>query len=182
MSGEALCPGCGVVLPEFDGPTHPYIGASPACWALYGELLAYEYGELGYPECHRLTVDAYAAQHPGKREPRSIRSVATHLSGLYLVLERGFDGPAATALKNRVVEAEPGFKWLNPPATNGALTVQDVLEMRSEMPHCDAVEAWASSVWGLWGLHHSTVRDWVEDALERVGQNNLRTPDGLPKA
>ncbi len=182
MSGEALCAGCGVVLPEFDGPTHPYIGASPACWALYGELLTYEYGELGYPECHRLTVDAYAAQHPGKREPRSIRSVATHLSGLYLVLERGFDGPAATALKNRVVEAEPGFKWLNPPATNGALTVQDVLEMRSEMPHCDAVEAWARSVWGIWEPHHSTVRDWVEDALEKVGQNNLRTPDGLPKA
>jgi len=65
---------------------------------------------------------------------------------------------------------------------SGALTVQDVLEMRREMPHCDAVEAWARSVWDAWELHHSTVRDWVEGALEKVGQNNLRTPDGLPKA
>jgi hypothetical protein len=168
MSGEAPCPGCGVVLAEWGGPTHPYIASSPACWAVYGELLAHEYAELGYPECHRLTVDAYAAQHPGKREARSIRSVATHLSGLYLVLERGLDGPAATAMKNRVVATEPGFKWLNPPATNGALTVRNVLEMRQEMAHCDAIEAWGRSVWETWELHHATVRDWVESALEKA--------------
>lgn len=170
MRGEAHCPGCGVVLPEFDGPTHPYIGANAACWALYGELLTHEYGEIGYPECHRLTVDAYAAQHPGNREPRSIKSVGTHLSGLYLVLERGLDGPAATALKNQVLATEPGFKWLNPPATDGGLTVQDVLEMRREIPHCDVIEAWGRSVWETWELHHATVRDWVEGALEKADE------------
>jgi hypothetical protein len=168
MSGEAPCPGCGVVLAAYDGPIHPYIGSSPACWALYGELLAHEYADLGYPQCHRLTVDAYAVQHPGTREQRSILSVGTHLSGLYLVLERGLDGPAATALKNRVVATDPAFKWLNPPATDGALTSEDVLEMRSEMPHCDAIEAWARSVWETWELHHATVRDWVEGALDKA--------------
>lgn len=166
MSGGAPCPGCGVVLSEFDGPTHPNIAASAACWALYGELLTHEYAELGYPECHRLTVDAYAAQHPGRRDQRSINSVGTHLSGLYLVLERGLDGPAATAMKNRVAEAEPGFGWLNPPRPNGALTVADVLSMRDEVRHCEAVEAWARSVWAGWELHHETVRGWVERALD----------------
>jgi hypothetical protein len=170
MSGGAPCPGCGVVLPEYDGPTHPYIGASAACWALYGELLAHEYADLGYPECHRLTVDAYAAQHPGTREPRSVQSVGTHLSGLYLVLERGFDGPAATALKNRVLAAKPRFLWLNPPHSDQALTVQDVLSMRREMRHCDAIEAWARSVWESWALHHEAVRDWVEGSLDKVAQ------------
>jgi hypothetical protein len=156
------------VLPDYDGPTHPYIGANAACWALYGELLAHEYAELGYPECHRLTVDAYAAQHPGRREPRSIQSVGTHLTGLYLVLERGLEGPTATALKNRVIETKPRFMWLNPPRTASAITVQDVLEMRRAMPHCDAIEAWARSVWQAWELHHATVREWVEGALERA--------------
>jgi hypothetical protein len=170
MSGEAPCSGCGVVLPKYNGPTHPYIGASAACWALYGELLAHEYAELGYPECHRLTVDAYAVQHPGKRESRSIQSVGTHLTGLYLTQERGLDGPAATALKNRVLATNPRFVWLNPPHPPDALTVQDVLEMRNEMPHCDAVEAWARSVWEAWALHHQTVSGWVEGALEKVGQ------------
>jgi Family of unknown function (DUF5946) len=170
MSGGAPCPGCGVVLPEYDGPTHPYIGASAACWALYGELLAYEYGEIGYPECHRLTIDAYAAQHPGKRDPRSIRSLATHLSGLYLVLERGLDGPAATALKNRVLAANPRFAWLQPPQLDRALNVGDVLEGRSEIRHCDTIETWARTVWQAWELHHSTVAEWVEGALEKVEQ------------
>jgi hypothetical protein len=170
MSGEAPCPGCGVVLPEYDGPTHPYIGASAACWALYGELLAHQYAELGYPECHRLTLDAYAVQHPGKREARSIKSVATHLCGLYLVLERGLDGPAATALKNRVVAAEPRFMWLNPPGQAEALTVKDVLETRSDIRHCDAIETWARSVWATWELHHETVAKWVEGALEKAAQ------------
>jgi hypothetical protein len=170
MSGGAPCPGCGVVLPEYDGPTHPYIAANAACWALYGELLAYEYGQLGYPECHRLTVDAYAVQHLVRRERRTIESLGTHLSGLYLVLERGMDGPQATAFKNRVATAKPGFKWLNPPSPASALNVWDVLDMRREMGHSDAVVAWARSVWEAWELHHSTVRDWVESALDKVKQ------------
>jgi len=168
MSGSAPCAGCGVVLSEYDGPTHPYIGASAACWALYGELLGYEYAELGYPECHRLTVDTYAIQHPGKRNQRSIKSVGTHLAGLYLVLERELDGPAATAMKNRVAAADPGFVWLNPPHPDGALTVRDVLAMRQKMRHCDAIEAWARSVWEGWKLHHETVQGWVEGALAKA--------------
>jgi hypothetical protein len=168
MSGGAPCPGCGVLLAEYDGPTHPYIGSSAACWALYGELLAHEYSELGFPECHRLTVDGYAAQHPGARGERSIQSVGTHLSGLYLVLERGLDGPAATALKNQVLAAEPPFRWLSPPGPGAALNVGDVLQLRHEMSHCDAIEAWGRSVWDSWSLHHAVVRGWVEDALDRV--------------
>ncbi len=49
-------------------------------------------------------------------------------------------------------------------------TVQDVLEMRNEVAHCDAIEAWARSVWDAWGIHHDTVRGWVEGALEKVEQ------------
>jgi hypothetical protein len=168
VSGEAPCPGCGLVLPEYGGPTHPYVGASAACWAVYGELLAREYGELGYPECHRLTVDAYAVQHPGHRERRSIQSLGTHLGGLYLMLERGMDGPGATALKNRVLATNPSFRWLNPPANHDGLTVMDVLHRDRTEQHCDAVERWARSVWDAWELHHETVRDWVETALEKV--------------
>ena len=29
------CPGCGALFPPQDGPTHRYIGASAACWALF---------------------------------------------------------------------------------------------------------------------------------------------------
>ena len=59
------CPGCGLELPQRDGPVHPYIGASAACWSLYGEVLTREYGDASYRSAHRLTLDAYAVQHPG---------------------------------------------------------------------------------------------------------------------
>jgi hypothetical protein len=29
------CPGCGALFPDFEGPTHRYIGASAGCWALF---------------------------------------------------------------------------------------------------------------------------------------------------
>ena len=35
---HTLCPGCQAQLAPADGPTHRYIGASPACWALYTTL------------------------------------------------------------------------------------------------------------------------------------------------
>jgi hypothetical protein len=36
--GSRLAPGCGLVLPLHSGPTHAYVGASPACWAFHGRL------------------------------------------------------------------------------------------------------------------------------------------------
>ena len=90
------CVGCGALVPDVAGPTHPYIGASRGCWAIYGEVLAKEYGEYGYPPVHGLTVDAYAAQHPGTPSRQAIQSVAVHLIALYLVLERGYGFARAT--------------------------------------------------------------------------------------
>ena len=91
MDHDALipCAGCGAIVPNTDGPTHRYIGASPGCWQRYGQLLAREYGEYAYPDEHRLTVDAYAVQHPGVPGKQSSQSVAVHLMSLCLVLERG---------------------------------------------------------------------------------------------
>jgi hypothetical protein len=168
VSGEAQCPGCGLVLPDHDGPTHPHVGSSPACWALYGEVLALQYGRLGYPQCQRLTVDAYAVQHPGRRGPASIRSMGLHLCGLSLVFEHHADGPGATALTNQVLAGNPHFVWLPPPVPNGEVTVLDVLESESPDHHCAAVESWARSVWEAWELHHATVRDWVEPVLAEL--------------
>ena len=67
------CPGCGLALPARpDAPKHPYVGASAECWAVYGEVLAREYEDPAYFRVHQLTVDAYAVQHPGAPERRSI--------------------------------------------------------------------------------------------------------------
>ncbi|WP_217429780.1 DUF5946 family protein, partial [Sphingomonas bacterium] len=86
-----------MALPAATGPAHGYLGASPACWARYGELLAREYGDPAYMAAHRLTVDAYCAQHPGEPERRTIQSAHVHLVGLHLTLERDWPGKRVRA-------------------------------------------------------------------------------------
>jgi hypothetical protein len=155
------CPGCGLDLPSSSGPTHPYIGASAACWALYGELLAREYEELNLPEGHRLTVDAYAVQHPGRPERRSIQSVTIHLIALHLVLERDEPPATVTARMGELMARLPALTWLDPPTPNGTLTVEHVLAASPEEHHRRARE-WAADVWTAWRPYHKLVRGWAE--------------------
>lgn len=154
------CPGCGQRYPACDGPVHPYIGGSAGCWAAYGRVLEREYGEFGYPDVHRLTVDAYAAQHPGSPSRQSIQSVAVHLIGLHLVLERGAGAHEATAAIRKAV-ARGGFEWLEPPASLGAVGVGDVLDAVDLAEHEQRVRRWAAAVWAAWEPHAATVRRWA---------------------
>src|SRR5215211_597286 len=127
---RSACPGCGVLLPEAEGAAHPYLACSPACWALYGEVLAREYGDRAYFRVHQLTVDTYAVQHPGRPERRSIQSTALHLITLCLVVHGGADPADGPKLHKRLAK-RPGFDWLDPPRLIGRLTVADVHRARS---------------------------------------------------
>jgi hypothetical protein len=150
-----------------DGPTHAYIGASPACWARYGEILAREYEDPAlFSHVHQLTVDAYAVQHPGVPERRSIQSVALHLATLCLVFERGADQSDGPRLHRRIIE-RPVWHWLEPPRPNGTLTVLDVLAATSSAQHEARVRAWAENVWRAWTPHHATVRSWLDQSPPR---------------
>lgn len=159
------CPGCGLRAPVHHGPTHPYVVSSPACWAAYGEVLAREYQDQGYGALHQVTVDAYAVQHPGVPERRSIQSVALHLITLCLVMEDGADPQAGPRLHQRLA-ARASFHWLEPPRPNGSLTVADVAEATTAADHLRLVEAWARDVWQAWERHHAIVRHWIRVELD----------------
>ena len=154
----------GLVLPEREGPRHPYLGCSPACWALYGELLAREYGDPTYFQLHQLSIDTYAVQHPGVPERRSIQSVALHLITLCLVLERGAEPSDGPKLHRRLVKRQ-AFNWLEPPRPIGQMTVADVHRAPSAEEHERILYAWARDVWGAWGPHHATIHRWIKDCL-----------------
>lgn len=162
-TSSSLCPGCGVELPEFDGPVHRYIESSPACWAKYGELLAREYSDPEYMLAHRLTVDTYAAQHPGKPSPQSTQSVTVHLIALQLVLEVGEPAHRATEAIRRCVEQQT-FSWLTPPLLPARLNVMHPLAANSAAAHMLTVREWAQSVWESWVEHHAQIRTWAKGA------------------
>jgi hypothetical protein len=155
------CRGCGAVVPGMDLSGQRYIGASSGCWAVYGTVLAREYGEWRYPAIHRLTVDTYSVQHPGTPSRQSIQSVAAHLIGLLVVLELGWPAARATQAIRSAVERSERFIWLEPPRTRGDLTIADVAKAASLAEHEQVVQRWAHSVWESWRFHHATIRHWA---------------------
>lgn len=155
-----VCAGCGAGLPAHHGPVHRYIESSPACWARYGDLLAREYQDPAYMAAHRLTVDTYAVQHPGKPSSQSIQSVAVHLISLHAVLELALSSSEATSLI-KVCADRGRFAWLTPPRGAYRLNVLHPLAATTPPEHVAAVRQWAECTWDAWAQHHGQVRAWV---------------------
>jgi hypothetical protein len=155
------CPGCGVVLADPGNVAPPHAGSSPGCWAIYGDVLAREYGEWSYPPIHRLTLDTYGAQHPGERSPKSIQAMAVHLIALHLSLDRGIESKRIPAEIGRLMVDASELRWLEPPPSAGQRTVLDVAGAKDLREHSNRVEWWARSVWESWSDYHEVIRRWA---------------------
>lgn len=159
------CPGCGALVPDSDGPTHRYIGASPGCWAAYGKLSEKEASDFRYMRYHQMTVDAYWAQHPGKPSPQAIRSVAVHLVGLYLQLEREPSTEGLYAVRQRIAslgkEGKLKLTWLEPPASLDHITVLSMLGLDEPDEYGERARRWGQAVWEAWSDYHGTVGRWA---------------------
>lgn len=164
MRASVICPGCGASVPDVaEMRDDPYIGSAPGCWLLYSEVLAREYGDLRYTPAHQLTVDAYAVQHPGRPERRTARSVAIHLVGLCLSLERERGPIELPRLRQRLAPAKRVFPWLSPPDSLGEVTIVDVHDAENAEGHRATVDRWARSAWEAWSPHHAQVRAWADE-------------------
>ena len=162
-----LCPGCGAGFPDIEGPNFRYPAASiPGCWKVFGDIMAREFGEFRHPSVHRLSVDAYAAQHPGREIRQTIQSVNVHLIALCLFIERKYPAEKVTGLMRGAVHIfEDELFWLEPPDRRGKFTVLDVARAGTLQEHVELVQVWALSVWGAWSAHYSTIRSYC-DRLE----------------
>jgi hypothetical protein len=158
---DGACPGCGVVLARRGGPTHAYLGASSACWELYQRLARPSSAQPDVTRVRRLMQDAYAAQHPGVPQRRSIQSVAVHLMDLCVLLERDGEVQRSTPELGRTAPRKIlDLHWLEPPELRGTLTLIDALGTGDA--RAGRVEDWARDVWEAWQPHHATVRGWLD--------------------
>jgi CTP:molybdopterin cytidylyltransferase MocA len=159
------CAGCGArYLPQVLDETHPYIGASPACWATFGEVLAREFEDVSFGRVHRHTVDVYAVQHPGPDDRRQRQSVALHLVGICHWLEHDLDTERLNAITQRLANDDRDWPWLTPPGSY-PMTVVDLLVARDGGEHVGLVRIWAEMTWEAWSAHHDVVRGWASEAL-----------------
>ncbi len=154
------CLGCGALVPDIEGPTHEYMLSAPGCWALFNQVAVKQY-EIASFDLRRMTVDAYAVQHPGTTDRRAIQSVAVHLISLYFVLERGLPPTAATDKMRHALTDKSRFTWLKPPQSMGEITVVGVVNLTDPTEHEALVKRWARSAWEAWSAHHDQIRKWT---------------------
>lgn len=162
-SSALPCQGCGGQFAPAAAVAHPYLESSAGCWAAFGQVLAREYRDRSLLDVHRLTVDAYAVQHPGTRRSRqAIQSVGLHLCRLLLVLEHGLPAERANEAMLTLGQHKSTFTWLEPPAQPLALTVADVLPHVEPSQHRAAVRAWSRAVLDAWLVHRANLERWLD--------------------
>jgi len=156
---DIICPGCGLATAPFDGPVHHYMTSSPYCWNLFGKILAREYQDPSYMVHHRLSVDAFALQHPGTKNPQAAQSVNIHLLSLHLIFSKEMAIPKVMTFMQAYSNVRKGdagcFGWLTPPKIRGNLRVNDILTAESSKAHGMIVRNWAQEVYEAWQAHHA---------------------------
>jgi Family of unknown function (DUF5946) len=152
---------CKATLPVISGPTHDYMESTPSCWATFGRVLAREYVDQQYFAVHRLTVDSYAVQHPGKPSRQSIQSVGVHLVRLCLFLEHELSPDKANAAMLNAAKHKSNYFWLDPPDSLDELTVADIEAATTPEQHKALVRQWAEQMWRVWSPYHDVVRKWA---------------------
>lgn len=122
---------------------------SAGCWAAYGTLLAREYQDPAlFAACHRLTVDAYALQHPGDpHDRRAARSVWLHFRLLEAVFEREATLADATRLL-RTLADRPSPVIAGRPAC-WTVTLADVASVPLH-DHPVEMRRWAHAAYQAW--------------------------------
>lgn len=164
-STKTPCCGCGGLFEHGDGPEHAYMLASPGCWEHYGKVLAKEFENPALFEAsHRLTVDAYALQHPGlETDQRAVQSVRIHYVALHLIFEEGRTHEDARKALSKL--AGSAFAPLPPPPIFG-VTVRDISTTNLDSHNSD-VEAWARHSFAAWSALSPYAQDLCATVLSR---------------
>ncbi|MEO1029244.1 MAG: DUF5946 family protein [Pseudomonadota bacterium] len=146
-----ICPGCGGRFSDIEGSVHGYMASSPGCWKSYGELLAREYSDPDlFARAHRLTVDAYALQHPGDlTDRRCNQSVWLHYVSLHLIFRVNWSHERATGAIKQLAAGE--FEQISVKVPRFSITLADVLK-ESERRHESVVRAWARHSYDVWDV------------------------------
>ena len=162
---DTTCPGCRVRLPESPGSHYDGgFNASKECWDVFTQVIAVEFeNAVLFGRVHQLTVDGYAAQHPGGQHRD--KSIDVHLCGLHLALERGIPPTEVPAHLQRLAGTVREWPHWTPPDDLSKITVRDVALAGSVEEHATLVLRWTEFVWSAWSAHHDTIRQFVESNL-----------------
>jgi hypothetical protein len=112
----------------------------------YDELCTYT---LTHPDpsfIHQQVVDAFAAQNAS--ETSKPISVTFALVGLYLHVEKGFNGREVQRVHMQLARQKHKWPSFSLPEARGAITALDVIKTPEGTERDRAIHDWCSAVWG----------------------------------
>lgn len=127
--------------------------------AAYDEVYVYTMGRAGFILQH--VVDAYAAQTATSAD-KPIRVVFA-LVGLYLHLEKQFDGTAVQRTHVTMGQQKRAWPAIALPADRGQMTVADVHAAAPGIERDRAIDAWCQSVWFAFRENRQTIVDLLSE-------------------
>lgn len=137
------------------------MNASGECSRLYDEVSYYTLAHGRERFIHQHLVDAYGAQHV-RRDSRSTIGGAFALGGLYLAIERGFNGRQVQDWHVRAARRSKEWPRFGPPADLGPITIADVHAAQPGPDRDQVLMQWCSSVWAAWAAERNRIREMVE--------------------
>ena len=131
----------------------------PACAEVRDVLMARDFEQpVLYWQYHRLAIDAYCVQHAAY--VKSAKSLAAHLCGLCIALERGNDPDWMRGLQ-RWLSTNPVLQKPELPNFRGELTIGHLHGITDPEAYGRAVLAWARSAWEAYRPLHAIAREWL---------------------
>ena len=159
---EVRCVGCKAMVPDSEGPSHPYMASAAGCWERYCSLEEWKgrltgEGSIGVVQD---LVDSFAVQHATNTDRRNVQSIAVHLMSLCSGLELGPTGRQRRVRIGRWVGRD--YPVLEPRPAGYPITISDVAAAPAAM-RSSTIERLAKTSWSAWSAHHDTVRGWLDD-------------------
>lgn len=154
-SPQEACDECGLVV----------VGGSAGCQRIADEILARDYsGDIRYAAMHRLMWDTYCLQHPAKY-CASAKSLAAHLAGACLILERGANAGNGDSRLQQWLSGRPSITKPALPVSRGLSTISTITNALTAAEYREAVQQWAWTTWKAYESLHDVARQWADEAV-----------------
>ena len=156
---DNVCKDCGAVVAE----------GKAGCLKFFEEILAREFSDYRYGKIHRLTVDAYALQHPDAYM-RSGKSFSAHLTGMCAAFEYE-DAFALNLAVQKWLSTNPKIeKPAQIPEKRGNLTITYIHSAADAEEHTKRVREWAREVWDAWSEHKGLAKQLIGQATSGINK------------
>ena len=138
-------------------------GGSEGCQRVFESIGLREYEDMRFARYHRIVVDVYAMQHPG-RYGRSAKSFAAHLTGLCAWVEREADAQSINAAVQRWLSGPSPVEKPPLPGSYGAVTIGSLVPADEPVRYGEVLRTWARTTWDAYAPLHATARAWIATA------------------